>query len=217
MQDSFSNTGSAFAIVSPCSQCKNQSSSMGLDGKPYCPRRKWQEDIKKAKDPANTPTDTVAPGVEILGAFGTEGTDKEGDNSLRNPVYLDNGKTALVWIATLRDNSGVRDGDGNITVPNILDSSFIPDHTDWIHCRPLPYIPLQHEAAYRQSGGLKEGDQLMVLTATDQQQETSSTPETGSDSMEYRQVKVEGVAIKTNFTFKVPRAPVEVDHTVSGT
>ena len=217
MTDSFSNTGSAFAIVSPCSQCKNQSFETGLDGKPYCPRRKWQHDIKNAQDPANSPTDSVSPGVAILGTFGTEGTSQEGDNSLRNPVYLDDGKTALVWIATLRDNSGVRDGDNKIIAPNILDPSFIPDHTDWINCRSLPYIPMQHEAAYRQSGGLKEGDQIMALTATEQQQESIQTPDTASDQMKYNQVKVEGVVMKTNFTFRVPRAPVEVDHTVSGT
>lgn len=210
MENSFSAPGSAFAIVSPCSQCKNQLAEQSDDGKPFCPRRKWQADL------AQFQTDVPDPGTEILAAFGTEGTDQEGDNSLRNPVYLDDGKTTLVWIATLRDNSGMRDGDDNVVAPQILDLAFIPDSTEFIHCRPLPYIIMQNEAAYRQSGALKEGDQVFAISAQNQQH-ASITGLSADNPNEYRQVPVEGVVTKVNFVYHVPRIPVEVDQTVQGT
>lgn len=189
---------------------------MGTDGKPFCPRRKWQQDIKAVQEDANSadPLAQVTPGQAILGTFGTEGTGAEGDNSLRNPVYLDNGKTSLVWIATLRDNSGMRSIDDKEITPSILDANF---DTDWIHCRPIPYIPAQHEAFYRTAGGLKEGDQVLAITTGGQQNESTAIPSNNTDNLQYNNVQIEGVVLKTNFVFRTPRSTVEVDHTVSGT
>lgn len=215
MEDSFSPAGSAFAIVSPCSQCKNQLSEQSADGKPFCPRRKWQQDEASFEANGNGDTD---PRLSLLATFGTEGTPQEGDLSLRNPVYLDNGKTSLVWIATLRDNCGERDADNNVIAPQILDPSFIPAFTDRIHCRPLPYIPAQNEAEYRQVGALKEGDQIFAITAQNQQHNTFAAIDPDTDNPnEYFQVLVEGVVSKVNLVYLTPRTPVEVDYTVQGT
>jgi hypothetical protein len=213
MDNSFTETGTAFAIVSPCSTCKNQLSELGSDGKPYCPRRKWQADLETYKSQNNGNSD---PRIEPLAAFGTEGTPQEGDRSLRNPVYSDNGKSTLVWIATLRDNSGVRDGDNNIIAPSILDPSFITNYTEFIQCRSTPYIPSQHEAAYRTSGGLKEGDTVIAMTAQNQQNYSSTNVE-GDDSSSYQQVLIEGVVTKINLVYSTPRSPVGVDYNVQGT
>lgn len=214
MSDSFSKPGTAFAIVSPCSQCKNQLAEQGEDGKPHCPRRKWQKDYVQSQQPNNKSDQD--PQIPILAAFGTEGTPQEGDNSLRNPVYLDQGNVTLVWIATLRDNSGIRDQDNNVVAPQILDPSFIPDNTDWIHCRSLPYIPAQHESGYRQQGALKEGDAIFAITADSQQHAVGTTTD-GSNTNIHQQVLVEGVVNKVNLVYFTPRKAVEVDYTVQGT
>lgn len=212
VDNSFSETGTAFAIVSPCSQCKNQLSEMSEDGKPFCPRRKWQKDQVAYQKSTNAFDPRLGP----LSSFGTEGTPQEGDNSLRNPVYLDDGQTTLVWIAPLRDNAGVRDGKGNVIAPSILDPSFIPDHTDQIHCRLLPYIPGEHEASYRQSGGVKEGD-TVIATMVTQQQFGSIETVTEDSTHEYQSVLIEGIVNKVNLVYRTPRTPVEVDYIVEGT
>lgn len=213
MDKAFTEAGTAFAIVSPCSKCKNQRTTQSDDGKPFCPRRKWQADQTTYQTQNNGNTD---PRMLPVAAFGTEGTSSAGDMSLKNPVYLDSSKSTLVWIATLRDNSGVRDGDNNVIAPSILDPSFIPDYTDYIQCRGVPYIPAQHEAAYRTSGGLKEGDTVIAIT-TQNQQSYATTNEEGDDTGEYEQVMLEGVVLKTNLAYATPRVSVDVDHNVQGT
>lgn len=212
MDNSFSNAGTAFAVVSPCSQCKNQLTEMSDDGKPFCPRRKWQADQQMYMDKNNGSPD---PNLAPLTAYGTEGTPQEGSQALRNPVYLDNGKTTLVWIAPLRDNNGVRDGDNNVVAPSILDPSFIPDFTDRIHCRLYPFIPAQHEASYRQSGGLKEGD-TVVATTVQEQQFNSTTVVSGDDPSAYQPIYMEGVVNKVSLVYRTPRTAVEIDHVVQG-
>lgn len=210
--NSFTNTGSAFAIVSPCSQCKNQLSAMSADGKPYCPRRKWQAD----QSTYQTTNSKLDPQVTPLTLYGTEGGPNAGDQSFRNPVYSNDNKASLVWIATLRDNSGVRDGNDNVIAPSILDPTFIPDHTDYIHCRSLPYIPATNEASYRQLGALKEGDTVIAIGAQNQQS-YSSTSVNGNTSDFYKDVLIEGVVMKVNLVFKTPRVSVDVDHVIQGT
>lgn len=212
MENSFTEAGTAFAVVSPCSQCKNQLSEQGEDGKPYCPRRKWQADQKLFQQHNNGNSD---PRIAPLAAYGTEGTSQEGDQSFRNPVYSDNGKSSLVWIATLRDNSGIRDGADNVVAPSILDPAFIPNSTDWINCRSIPYIPAQHEAAYRTFGGLKEGDTVLAITTQNQQNYSQADIE-GDSPNNYRQVLIEGVVTKVNLVYQTPRSNVEVDHNIQG-
>lgn len=212
MDNSFTDAGTAFAIVSPCSKCKNQLAEMSVDGHPFCPRRKWQAD-QAAYQTANggNPDPRLIP----LATYGTEGTPNAGDHSLRNPVYLDDNKTTLVWIATLRDNAGMRDADNNVVAPSILDPTFIPDHTDYIHCRLLPFVPAQHEAAYRQSGALKEGD-VVVATTVQNQQFGSTTTVVDDNPNEYQAVLVDGVVSKVNLVYNTPRAAVKVDLTIQG-
>jgi hypothetical protein len=215
MDESFTPAGTAFAVVSPCSKCKNQSSATGLDGKPFCPRRKWQADLEVLRTLNNGNSDTR---LELLTAYGTEGTPQEGDKSLRNPVYLDTSKHTLVWIATLRDNSGVRDDKDNVIAPSILDPSFIPDHTDYIQCRSVPYLPAQHEAAYRTSGGLKEGDTVVAITTQNQQNEAKTSIDINNDSPNsYQLVSIEGIVIKTNLAYNTPRSEIDVDYNIQGT
>ncbi len=213
IDDSFSKGGTAFAVVSPCSQCKNQLSEMSADGKPFCPRRKWIADQAAFQAANNGNSDArLAP----LVMYGTEGTSKAGDKSLRNPVYVDDNKMTLVWIATLRDNAGVRDGDNNVIAPSILDPSFIPAHTDQIHCRLYPFIPAQHEAAYRQTGGLKEGDIVAAITVEEQQ--LSSTESVAGDNLhEYQSVPIGGIVNKVNLVYTTPRTPVGLHYIVQGT
>jgi len=212
--DAFTETGTALAIVSPCSQCKNQLDAT-KDGKPFCPRRMWQTSL--AQNEANGESD---PSIESLAAYGTEGTDAEGDKSLRNPVYLNDGKTVLVWIATLRDNSGIHDTNGNPVVPSILDPSFIPDNTDYIRCRLFPFVPAVHEAAYRQSGAMKEGDQV-VATLVQRQQFSATEDEPQDDSTSEATgrtpIKIDGIVNKVNFVQGAPRAQVDYDYNVQGT
>ena len=215
MDSSFSEAGSAFAIVSPCSQCKNQLSATSTDGKPYCPRRKWQADLVTYQQLNSGTSDSR---LQMLSAYGTEGTPQAGDNSLRNPVYYDTNKYTLVWIATLRDNSGVRDAKDNVIAPSILDPSFIPNSTTYIQCRTLPFIPAMHEAAYRTSGGLKEGDMVVAITAQNQQNTTNTSISLEADSSNaYQQVQIEGVVTKINLPYTTPRANVDVDYNVQGT
>lgn len=211
--NTFSDTGTAYAIVSPCSQCKNQLSAPGADGKPYCPRRYWQAAQDTYKQNSNGKSNqTFVP----LALYGTEGTATEGDKSLKNPVYDNTGKSALVWIATLRDNSGIRDSKDNVIAPSILDPSFIPNSTTYIQCRPLPYIPALHEAAYRQSGALKEGDTVLAITAKEQQNYSKAIVDGGTANA-YQQVPLEGVVLKIDLAFETPRAPVDIDHVIAGT
>lgn len=213
--NAFSEAGTAFALVSPCSQCKNQLAEMSSDGKPFCPRRKWIADQAAYTTSTGNPDPRIAP----LALYGTEGTSNAGDQSLRNPVYDKNSNSTLVWIATLRDNSGMRDGDGNVIAPSILDPSFIPGSTEYIHCRLLPFVPAQHEAAYRSSGGLKEGDQLIATTVQNQQFNASAVVDTTiptDDSNEYTSVLVDGVVNKVNLVFGAPRAQVDLNHNVQG-
>lgn len=212
--NSFTPTGTAFAVVSPCSQCKNQLSVMGTDGKPACPRRKWQADQATFQTQNNGNSD---PRMTPLALYGTENTPQAGNQALKNPVYDNSGKSALVWIATLRDNSGMRDGDDNVIAPSILDSSFTPQYTDWIHCRPLPYVPALHESAYRQSGALKEGDTVLAISAENQQNYSSTIVDGTSSATEYQQVLIGGAVLKVDLVYNTPRAAVDVGHTVAGT
>lgn len=212
MDNAFTEAGTAFAIVSPCSKCQNQLSAQGTDGKPFCPRRKWQADQKLQTTASNGNADpTIAP----LALFGTEGTPQEGNGALVNPVYWDTSKSSLVWIATVRDNSGVRDADNNVIAPSILDPSFISNHTEWIKCRELPYIPSQHESAARTSGALKEGDQVFAITAQNQQNYSTVDQESNTTSA-YQQVMIEGVVTKVNLAYSTPRAKVDSDYVVQG-
>jgi len=214
MEDAFTEAGTAFAIVSPCSQCKNQLSAVSPDGKPFCPRRKWQADQTQYQSDNNGNSE---PTLIPLALYGTEGTPQEGDKTLKNPVYWDQGNTTLVWIAAVRDNSGIRDGDDNVIAPSILDPSFIPDYTEYIECRKLPYIPAIHEAAYRTSGGLKEGDQLLAITAQNQQNSAKTTVDSDADEKAiYQQVLIEGVVQKVNLVSSTPRANVDLDYIVQG-
>lgn len=213
--NAFSDAGTAFAIVSPCSQCSNQLSEMSSDGKPFCPRRKWIADQASYQQQNGNPDPRLAP----LTLYGTEDTAQAGDQSLRNPVYDKNSNSTLVWIAALRDNSGLRDGDGNVIVPSILDPSFIPNSTEYIQCRLLPFVPAQHEAAYRASGGLKEGDQLIATTVQNQQFNAAAVVDTtipDDDSSQYTSVLVEGVVSKVNLVFGAPRASVDLNHNIQG-
>lgn len=208
-EDCFTPAGSAFAFVSPCSTCQNQLSAPG-DGKPYCPRRKWQADQAAYElNNQGNPDPRMIP----LALYGTEGTPREGNQSLQNPVYTND--SSLVWIATLRDNSGLRDTKDNVITPSILDPTFFENHTEYIQCRLLPYIPAQHEAAYRTGGALKEKDTVLAIT-TQNQQNYSSTVVDGADPNSYQQVLIEGVVSKVNLVFNTPRASIDVDFTING-
>lgn len=209
----FNDTGTAFAVVSPCSKCKNQLSAPSADGKPYCPRRYWQVAQTTYQKNSNGKSNTT---FVPLALYGTEGTSNEGDQSLRNPVYDNTGKSSLVWIATLRDNSGIRDNKDKVVAPSILDPSFTPDFTNYIQCRSLPYIPAVHEAAYRQLGALKEGDTVLAITAQEQQNYSKAIVD-GNTASAYQQVPIEGVVIKVDLAFKTPRAAVDIDHVIAGT
>jgi len=214
MDDAFNEAGTAFAIVSPCSQCQNQRSAVGTDGKPLCPRRKWQQDQLDFQNANNGNSD---PRLIPLALYGTEDTPQAGDQSLRNPVYWNESNSTLVWIATLRDNSGVRDANNNVVAPSILDPSFTPGFTDYINCRKIPYIPAIHEAAYRTSGGLKEGDALLAITTQNQQNYSQVTTDSDvDDPSEYKQVLIEGVVQKVNLAYSTPRASVDTDYIVQG-
>lgn len=199
--------GSVLAIVSPCSKCKNQLSEQ-TDGKPFCPRRKAQADLKASQDENQSNGD---PRLEPLAAYGTEGTPNAGDQSLRNPVYLDDSKTTLVWIATLRDNSGVPGPNGTLVAPSIQDPAFLDNYTEYIQCRPHPFLPAEHEAHYRQIGGLKERDAVEARTFDGPQWYPSQDPDIG-----YQTILVDGVVSKVSLTFGAPRTPVEYDHNVQG-
>lgn len=197
----------ALAVVSPCSQCKNQLAAQE-DGKPFCPRRKAQADLQEYADNNQGNLD---PRLVPLAAYGTEGTSKQGDQSLRNPVYLDQAKTTLVWIATLRDNSGVPGPDNSLVAPSILDPSFLTDHTEYIQCRPRPFLPAEHEAHYRQVGGLKEMD--FIEARQFEFQQTTATP----DAIEgYQALLVDGTVSKVSLVDNTPRTAVELDHNIQG-
>lgn len=211
MNDCFSETGTAFAIVSPCSQCKNQLSAPGVDGKPACPRRAYQAELA-AKLAANGTSD---PTLIPLALYGTEGTPQAGNNALVNPVYWDN-KSTLVWIAGVRDNSGVLDSNNNIIAPSILDPSFTSNYTQWIQCRPLPYILTQNESAARTSGAVKEQDQVVAFL-TRNQQNYATRDVTGLSTGLYQQVYIEGVISKVDLVYNTPRATVNLDYNVQGT
>lgn len=188
------------AIVSPCSACKNQLTEP-KDGKPACPRR-MLEAQKQAIEEQGGSTEHL----NHLLLSGTEGTENEGDGSLRNPVYFND--SIFLWVATLSDNSGVRDAEGNLLAPHLLDPAFLQSKTEYIQCRPLPVVPRDHEAAYFQKGAFMEGDQLEVsFTAGQQLEQVSSGTEP---------VLIDGFAQKVNFLFYHPRTPVEKDLVPAG-
>lgn len=206
MSSAFSEMTVALAVVSPCSTCKNQLAEQ-VDGKPFCPRRKAQADLEAFQTANQGNSD---PRLLPLAAFGTEGTPNEGDHSLRNPVYLDTNNTTVVWIATLRDNSGVPGDDGSMLAPSILDPSFMDNYTEYIQCRPRPFLPAEHEAHYRQVGGLKEGDYIEARKFDGQQ--TGDSP----DDVGYQTILVDGVVSKVSLAYRAPRTAVELDHNVQG-
>lgn len=213
MNDSLLDSQTAFAIVSPCSTCLNQNAEQE-NGKPYCPRRKAQADQKDYTSQVGTANVQLGP----LALYGTEDTPNAGDGSLRNPVYTNEGKSILVWIATLRDNSGVVSPDGTLLAPTILDPSFIPKSTPYIQCRPNPYITQENEAAYFQRGGLREGDTVVATTVNRQQYYSTQNPPADSTTPSdgYSLVLIEGVVSKVNLAFNAPRIPVQKDNCPQG-
>jgi hypothetical protein len=189
------------AVVSPCSSCKNQLAENSA-GKPACPRRLIAQ---RKKDMESQGTDTTA--LQHLVETGTS------DESLANPVYLDgeNAGSILVWIATIKDNSGVRDKDGTILSPHILHPDF---DTTFIQCRPLPIVPRDHEAAFFQKGAWAEGDTLDASIISNQQ--LSTIPDISSTD-DFMPVLIDGFGSKVNFAFRFPRKHVNKDLAPSGT
>lgn len=192
---------SHLAIVSPCSSCKNQLAE-NANGRPACPRRRA---VQRKADLEARGLDTSSTDHLVL--TGTDG------NDLANPVYVDTEESGaiLVWVATLKDNPGVRDGQGNLLTPHILNPSF---DTQYINCRPLPVVPRDNEAAFFQKGAWAEGDTLEVTIISNQQ--LNDSPD--SDSVDdFQPVLIDGFASKVNFVFRVPRKPVNKDLAPAGT
>lgn len=137
--------------------------------------------------------------MEHLGLYGTEGTAAEGDGTLRNPVYWNEGHAILVWIALLEDNKGVYDAKSNLVSPDLLNPAF---DTTYIQCNALPVVPRDHEAAYFQAGGFAEGDMLEASISGNQQMSASAT---GTP------ILIGGFGKKVQFVFNHPRTPVNKD------
>jgi hypothetical protein len=193
------------AIVSPCSSCTNQRSE-AKDGKPACPRRQWiarAEQLAEAGEP-------IPESLNPVLLTGYEGTDKDGTDSLRNPVYSNDSHHILVWIAKLDDNKGIYDREtGKRTQPHILDPGF---DTDYIQCTFQPYSVKDTEANYFMKGAWKEKDLL----------EVSDTPKDQlglgeGEQAEFDPVKVNGSAQKVDFPYKYNRKSVDKDLSPRGT
>lgn len=198
---------SNMGVVSPCSTCKNKRAEVE-DGKPACPRLRL---IKYAQDRAGA-------GQPLPQAFapalltGTEGTDQEGTNSLRNPVYSDDQGHILVWAALLRDNTGVFDEKGNVIVKPLAPPLPGDFNTDYIQCSSLPFVVRNTEAEYFQLGAYQEWDALECVSVAHQLDTQVEGEETKFD-----QVQVEGFARKVNFAYTFPRLPVDQDLHPRGT
>jgi hypothetical protein len=103
-------------------------------------------------------------------------------------------------VATLADNGGVRDVNGQPVTPHVLDPAF---DTTYIQCHPLPVVPAIDEATYFSNGAFTEGQQLEVRFSANQQMDAQS------DSSET--VLIDGFAQRVHFAFSVPRQAVTKD------
>jgi hypothetical protein len=201
-----------YGVVSPCSTCKNQR-DIETDGKPACPRRFLLRFAKERADSKHPLSGSYAPAL----LTGTEGTDKEGTDSLLNPVYSDDQGHILVWVAHLQDNMGVYDRDGKQIVGPLwapkeqeIDQAYDTDH---IHCNALPYVVRETESVYFQSGAYREWDAVEATKVLSFQLDAGL----GDDSSNAEAVKVDGFARKVNLAFGFPRLPVEQDLHPRGT
>jgi hypothetical protein len=196
----------AMGVVSPCSTCKNKREEV-KDGKPACPRLKLRKFVR----------DRAAVGQPLSPAFapalltGTEGTDQEGSDALRNPVYSDDQGHILVWAALLRENTGVFDEQGNVVVKP-LSPPLADFDTDYIQCGALPYVVRKTEAEYFQLGAYKEWDLLECVSISHQMEIQVDGIENAFDEL-----RVEGFANKVNFAYTFPRLPVDQDLHPRGT
>jgi len=193
--------GSALAIVSPCSTCKNQNVAAGTDGKPQCPRRYWQSLNKNVPPDLSLATGPVPDtGAESYPLLALTGNERDGDTtstSLVNPVYWNDGNSILVWVAKLKDNSPIVNN-GQVVNNDILSDSF---DTSYINCCEYPYVPVGNENEYFQRGALKESDQI-VVTDIPCEQLFGDT---------FQGTPFGGTLQRANFFFNVPRVPTD-DH-----
>lgn len=190
--------GTYYGIVSPCSCCQNQR----IDGQPGmapCPRRV----IKQQRDELNAAGADTSQ-IEHLCISGTDDV-----NTLKNPVYWDAGNSIMIWVALLADNAGCYDQNGNQLTPNLLSDSF--DNT-YLNCHPLPCVPRETEAAYRQSGAYMEGDEVEIILTLPQQM--AATPDANGNCGTAR---VDGFVRKVNFLTSQSRIPLPKDLCLTGT
>jgi hypothetical protein len=192
------------AILSPCSTCKNKRDEP-KDGKPACPRLVWQKYVKDLKDKGRDVPAALSPAL----LKGTEGTDQESSDALRNPVYSDDSHHILLWAAALADNKGVYNQQGDLLSPHILDPEF---DTDFIQCRSLPYAVQDYEASYFMKGAYRENDTLEI-TEENRNQMSLSTGEVA----DFDPIRVAGTAQKVDFPFRFNRKPVAKDLAPRGT
>jgi hypothetical protein len=167
------------AIVSPCSTCQNYKQTSSDSPDPYrtsCPRRSWIAQ-NKLFPPDNDP----AVIDKVLYFSGTSDP-----NTLANPAVDTTTGNYLVWVASVEDNSGVVDSDGNVITKGILDPSF---NNLYIRCRPQPYVPEDHHDILRNLGAFQENDHViaeahrippMTAPATNFQVPYNSTPIAGT-------------------------------------
>lgn len=184
------------AVVSPCSQCKNQR-AVDADGKPACPRRAL---LKQAAD-------AQAIGKPLSTAFDPAlltGTDSD---ALANPVYDAENHHILVWTANLADNMGFKDEASGLIVPKLLDDNF---DTDYIQCHAKPYTAGMNEATYFLQGALSEWDTLEAVSVS-----TQYLDPTEPDAPDL--LHVEGYVRRVDLAYRYPRRSLSKDLSARGT
>ena len=183
------------AVVSPCSQCSNKRSSPDpISGAPACPRLLW---AAYAAELAAASQDISALAPLLL-------TGNSSNTQLSNPIYSDDQDATLVWIATLKDNSGVYDEDGNVVTTQILDPDF---DTTYIRCQTYPFTPGVSKTTYRANGSFREMDNLEArILYNHQLADITNDP-----------VVIAGTASKIQFGFLQPQTKVNLDTCPVGT
>lgn len=152
-------THAALAVVSPCSQCQNFL-AMPDATHPMCPRRYWESRAAQADQAgmsSSQPPDYLTRKARADDATGYE-----------NPVSWEQGKTRLVWVATLDENRPLLNSDGSLKNPDILSPGF---DTQYICCRHLPYVPGVREADYYAGQQLVEWNPCLITSVKLPQQD----------------------------------------------
>jgi hypothetical protein len=144
----------SLALVSPCSDCKNQRSEPN-EQFPACPRQYWDRRLKESQADDS--------GVEAPPDYLTRKGREDDAESYENPVSWEEGQVRLIWVAALEENRAILKPDSSVLNPDILNAGF---DSQYITCRHLPYISNCREGEYYAGNQLREKNFVLATQVT---------------------------------------------------